>query len=249
MPPEQARGEWSDVDARSDVWAFGATLYALLTGTPVRQASTPNLALLAAMTEPVRPLREVAPYVPADVGRIVDQALALERDARFPDARAMQIAVRRARERLATGAGTLLHVPDAVSPPANAPMRSGFAPRPSSARAKLAAAAAFIAGVVIVGGVLVRSSRTESTRASSGVVAEPKSIIEPTPPLSATASASAMPPAPSAIAEPAPKATARPRRAAPPPSPPVAAAPAPRPPPVSAPPPPADPVSPLDIRR
>jgi len=35
MPPEQARGRWDEVDARSDLWAVGATMYTLLTGEPV----------------------------------------------------------------------------------------------------------------------------------------------------------------------------------------------------------------------
>ena len=37
MPPEQARGQWSVVDARSDVWAVGATMYALLSGKLVHE--------------------------------------------------------------------------------------------------------------------------------------------------------------------------------------------------------------------
>ena len=32
MAPEQARGEWSRVDARADVWSVGATFYRLIAG-------------------------------------------------------------------------------------------------------------------------------------------------------------------------------------------------------------------------
>src|SRR5258706_16287717 len=50
MPPEQARGKWEDVDAQSDVWAVGATMFTLLAGRYVHQAETMNELLLAAMS-------------------------------------------------------------------------------------------------------------------------------------------------------------------------------------------------------
>ena len=40
MPPEQARGRWQDVDARSDLWAVGVTLASLMTGKRPRTADT-----------------------------------------------------------------------------------------------------------------------------------------------------------------------------------------------------------------
>jgi serine/threonine-protein kinase len=99
MAPEQARGRWELVDARSDLWAVGATMYALLTGTPPREAATPNEVLLLAMTQPVRSVA-FAHTLSTDVVSIVDRALALAPDARFADARAMQRAVRAAKLRL-----------------------------------------------------------------------------------------------------------------------------------------------------
>ena len=59
MPPEQARGRWDDVDARTDVWAVGASMFALLTGRYVHEASSVNEQLLAAMTSPAAPIRSV----------------------------------------------------------------------------------------------------------------------------------------------------------------------------------------------
>jgi hypothetical protein len=103
MPPEQARGRWELVDARSDLWAVGATMYMLLSGEPPRRAATPNEELLLAMTAPVPPLVTARRVVSAKVAAIVDRALAMDPASRFPDARAMQSAVREAAAALASG--------------------------------------------------------------------------------------------------------------------------------------------------
>ncbi|CAN5547405.1 hypothetical protein BH09MYX1_BH09MYX1_60580 [soil metagenome] len=96
MPPEQARGRWDSVDARTDIWSVGATLFALLTGDRPRRAETVNEELLLAMTQPVPKLATAAPHVPAGVAAVVDRAVAFEMNDRYPDARAMQLALRQA---------------------------------------------------------------------------------------------------------------------------------------------------------
>ena len=100
MPPEQARGRWEAVDGQSDLWALGATLFAVLSGRPVHEAGTTNEQLLAAMTLPAPPLARVAPSAPAELQAIVDRALAFEKHERWPDAASMQAAVARAYEKL-----------------------------------------------------------------------------------------------------------------------------------------------------
>jgi serine/threonine-protein kinase len=94
MPPEQARGRWDLVDARTDVWAVGATMYALLTGDrPRHGATTTQEELLLAMTQPLPPLASVLPDIAPEVGAIVDRAVAHDREARWPDAMAMRQAL------------------------------------------------------------------------------------------------------------------------------------------------------------
>jgi serine/threonine protein kinase len=75
MPPEQALGNTEQVDARSDLWSVGATIFRLLTGRPVHHAESINRVLLAAMTVPAQPIRRVLPTVPAQLAMIVDRAL------------------------------------------------------------------------------------------------------------------------------------------------------------------------------
>ncbi len=93
MPPEQARGRWDNVDGRADIWALGATMFALLTCKYVHDEETPNEQLLAAMTKPARSLREIAPDVPERACAIVDRALAFDREERYRDAAAMKAAI------------------------------------------------------------------------------------------------------------------------------------------------------------
>jgi serine/threonine protein kinase len=96
MPPEQARGKWTEVDARTDLWAVGATMLALLLGQRPRRADTVQEELFVAMTAPMPSTSSLCPHVPVDVARAIDCAVAFEREQRFPDATAMQLERRRA---------------------------------------------------------------------------------------------------------------------------------------------------------
>ncbi len=75
MPPEQREGI---ADARSDCWALAACLYEAATGTPWSEAST--------RAEPWR-------GVPGRLATVLRRALAVRRDARWPDARAFRAAL------------------------------------------------------------------------------------------------------------------------------------------------------------
>lgn len=88
VAPEQARARWSEVDARSDVWAMGATLFTLLTGEFVYRAETLNEQLGLAMTTPARSLASMGSFSPGLV-EVVDRALAFEKEERFADAAAL----------------------------------------------------------------------------------------------------------------------------------------------------------------
>lgn len=96
MPPEQARGLWDQVDGRSDLWSVGATMFALLSRKEVHSGRTANEVLIAAATQPAPPLASVLPDVSPTVARLVDRALAFDREQRWQDAATMQEAVRSA---------------------------------------------------------------------------------------------------------------------------------------------------------
>ena len=92
MPPEQARGRVNDMDATSDVWAVGATLFYLLTGRVVHEAETANEQLVAAATLPAVSIQRVE-AVPDALADVIDRSLAYNKTERYPDARAMQAAL------------------------------------------------------------------------------------------------------------------------------------------------------------
>jgi len=94
MAPEQARGRAEQVDARTDLWAVGATIFTALSGRRVHEAETNNEELLAAMARPAPSLAIAAPDLPQCLVDFVDRALAYERDDRWSDAAAMQAALR-----------------------------------------------------------------------------------------------------------------------------------------------------------
>src|SRR6185369_4932749 len=64
MAPEHARGLWTEVDEKSDLWSVGATLFTLATGTLVHDSETPMDTLVLAVTKPAREIRSVSADVP-----------------------------------------------------------------------------------------------------------------------------------------------------------------------------------------
>jgi hypothetical protein len=93
MSPEQAVA--GEIDARSDVFALGATLYHLLGGVPPFHGSSATEILDRTVMDAPRPLGSLAPGVPPDLVTIVDKAMARDPDARYPDAAAMGEDLRR----------------------------------------------------------------------------------------------------------------------------------------------------------
>jgi serine/threonine-protein kinase len=86
MPREQALGRSKEIDARTDIWAVGATMFTLLSGRHVHEAETPEEQMIAAATKPARSARDMAP---AGIARVIDRALAFEPNDRWGSAREM----------------------------------------------------------------------------------------------------------------------------------------------------------------
>ena len=86
MSPEQAQGEISRIDRRSDVYSLGAMLYELLSGQlPFAGATTVAMILQVIQQEPP-PLRKVNAEIPIDLDTIVAKAMAKEIQRRYDTA-------------------------------------------------------------------------------------------------------------------------------------------------------------------
>lgn len=92
IAPEQARG--AQAGPAADVWAAGALLYELLTGTPPHQGTGAEL-LRRRATEPLAPPSEAVATVPAALDEIVRRSCALDPADRWRDAADMADALRR----------------------------------------------------------------------------------------------------------------------------------------------------------
>ncbi|HKQ67784.1 MAG TPA: serine/threonine-protein kinase, partial [Polyangiaceae bacterium] len=74
MSPEQIQ-DASTVDARTDVWAIGVSLYELLTGEGPFRGSTVHEFLWAIMTSQPPSLRTKRPDIPAELDAVVERCL------------------------------------------------------------------------------------------------------------------------------------------------------------------------------
>lgn len=90
MAPEQALGRTRDIDAQTDLWAVGATLFTLLTDRYVHVAESLPECLVYAGSRPAPPFLSIVPSAPPALAHVIDKALAFHKADRFRTAREMR---------------------------------------------------------------------------------------------------------------------------------------------------------------
>jgi eukaryotic-like serine/threonine-protein kinase len=101
MSPEQARGE--EIDARSDLFSFGAVLYEMATG--VRPFDAPTVPLV--FDRILHGAPPAAPGLPAELQGILSKALEKERDLRYQSAAEIRADLKRLQRESSSGRTTV----------------------------------------------------------------------------------------------------------------------------------------------
>jgi serine/threonine protein kinase/Tol biopolymer transport system component len=160
MAPEQLDGR--PIDARTDIFAFGAVLYEMLTGQRLFAGHTVGSTIAGILSAEPRSIREANPTIPVTLERLVSTCLANDPDNRWESARDLK----RALEWIAADlAGT-----QTVSQSRQAPLRG----LPSKIRTSWLAAG--MLGIVTVGAVIVAET---SARRPMNPIAPIQLVIEP----------------------------------------------------------------------
>ncbi len=157
MSPEQIRGE-PDLDRRSDIYAFGAILFEMLTGRLPYEGDTPYSIMLKHVAEPVPRVLDSNPNLPSACQTVIERAMAKEREARFQTAGEMA----RVLEGAATGQVTVPRVPPAAS--------VSIKPRSRKLVGMMAAIGVLVLGIVLAAVALSRGSAAQNLPAAPSQV-------------------------------------------------------------------------------
>jgi serine/threonine protein kinase len=101
MSPEQAEGK--EVDARSDVFSFGAVLYEMVTGRRAFQGDSQASTLAAVLRGEPRPATQVVEGLPAELDRVITRSLKKDPERRFQGMADLKVALQELKEESDSG--------------------------------------------------------------------------------------------------------------------------------------------------
>ena len=105
MSPEQARGE--ELDARTDLFSFGAVLYEMSTGKRAFSGTTSAMIFNAILSGAPAPLAGSKLQLPAKLEEIINRLLEKDRDLRYQSAADLRSELKRLQRDCSTGSGRI----------------------------------------------------------------------------------------------------------------------------------------------
>jgi serine/threonine protein kinase len=232
MSPEQING--SEIDARSDIYSMGITLYELVTGRRPFEGDSDFSIMAAHIQQPPKAPLELDPSLPEELNHIILMALEKDPAKRFQSATAMRNALDRVLENIegrAASPAAAAPGPAAVRVPSAPPAQPSMKPGSGMRLVYILAGSLATLAVLIVAAIQVPKWRTtEAVEAPSSIEAPaPAQDLTPTPaPTQDPTPSAALPqPVPSPQGPPAARPGPAPTLASPAPGP---ASPAPTPP-------------------
>jgi serine/threonine protein kinase len=183
MSPEQAQGK--KVDARSDIFSFGAVLYEMATGVRAFEGESSLSTLSSILRDQARPMSEVAPDVPPQLESVIQRCLRKMPDDRWQSMKEVQTALSELKRESDSGSLYTTRMMASVAPP---PSSVSAIPQPAAARSSNSKAIMGVAALLLLliagGGAwwMVKKRAVEKAAAVAATQTPPPALVpEPAP--------------------------------------------------------------------
>ena len=194
MSPEQVRGK--ELDARTDLFSFGAVLYEIATGTLPFRGETSGVISHAILDREPIPAVRLNPDLPAKLEDVINRAMEKDRELRYQSAKEMRSELLRLKRDTETGRSVTTssaseHVPADIPVRAersSAELASSSSPAqtgtsgstqfvPATAGSKLLWVAGFAIVVALIAGGLYWRSRSAAPVANATPLSEKDTVV------------------------------------------------------------------------